>query len=60
MQIPVHSILTIPSKLTGKHNAAKPCIFEVEIDEIKNIQNPLLIMLPAVHLKNEIEPEQVL
>ena len=60
MQIPTHSIATIPTKWIGKCDATTPSIFEVEIDEIIYIKNPQLVMLPTIHLKVEIEPEQVL
>ena len=38
VQIPVHYITTIPTKLTGKYIATTTCILEVVIDEIINIQ----------------------
>ena len=45
-------------KLTDKCIATTPCILKVEIDEILTIQNPQLVMLPTVHLKDEVEPLQ--
>ena len=59
MQIPSHSVVTIPTKRTGKCDATTPCIFEVDVDEIISIQNLQLITLPTVHLKDEVEPQQV-
>ena len=52
-------ITTIPTELTGKCIATSPCISEVEIREIITIQNPQLVMLAMVHLKDEEEPAQV-
>ena len=49
----------MPTERTGKYNTTTTCIFEIETDEILSIQNPQLIMLPTVHLKDEIEQEQV-
>ena len=60
VQLPAHSIAAIPAKLTCKCITATPCILEMEIDEIVNIQNPQLVMLPTVHLKDVVEPAQVL
>ena len=60
MEIPAHSIATIPTKLTGKCITATPCVLEVETDEIVRIQNPQLDMLPMVHFKDDIQPAQVL
>ena len=56
--IPVHSIVTIPTKQTGKYDAITPCIVEVEIEEIVCLQNAQLVLLPTVHLKDEVEQEQ--
>ena len=50
----------MPTKLTSKCIATNLCILEVEIDKIITIQNPQLIMLPTVLLKDEVGPTQVL
>ena len=59
VQTPAHSIVTLPTKRNGKYNATTQCIFEVEINEIINIQSPQLIMLLTAHLKEKTEPEKV-
>ena len=51
-QIPTYCIVTIPTKLTGKCTLYTPCTLEVKI--------VMLVMLPMVHLKDEVEPAQVL
>ena len=56
VQIPGHCIGMILTKLTGKCISPTPCILELEIDEMVNIQNPHLVMLQVVHLKDKIEP----
>ena len=55
VQIHAHCVATIPTKITGKCTTATPCILKVEIDEIVSTQNPLLIILSIVHLKDEID-----
>ena len=60
MQIPVCCIVTTPTKVNGKCITGTPCILEVEIDELTTIQNLQLVILPTVHLKDEVEPDQVL
>ena len=60
VQIPIHCIATISTKQTGKSITTGPCILEMKVDEIITIQNPVLVMLPTVHLKDEVEPGQVL
>ena len=58
VQIPVHSLATIPTKINGKCIAVIPYILEVDINETISIQNPQLIMLPMAHLQDEIEPQE--
>ena len=60
LQIPANRFATIPTKLTGKCIVTTPCILKVETDEIISIQNDHLVMLPMVHLKDEVEPAQVM
>ena len=55
IQIPTYIIATIATKVTGKCIAITPCILEVI-----SIQSPQLVMKPMIHLKDEIEPAQVL
>ena len=50
VQIPVHCIATISTKLTGKCITATPFILEMEINEMVSIQNPQLNMMPTVHI----------
>ena len=52
LQIHTHFIATIPNKLT--------CILEVEIDEVTSIKITQLVMIPVVHVKDAVEPAQVL
>ena len=60
VQISVHCIATAAAKLTGKCVTTTQCIFKVEIDRIITVWNPHLIMLPTAHLKEKVEPAQVL
>ena len=50
----------IPIKLTDKCITATPCILKVDSDEIVNIQSPQVVVILTVHLKDELEPAQVL
>ena len=59
VQIPAYCIVTVPTRLTHKCIATTPCILEVEIDERVHIQNAELIVLPTVHLKDEVGSTQV-
>ena len=52
IEIPAYSIVTIPIRKTGKCITSEPCIFEVETSEIIGVQNPPLVLLPTVHLKD--------
>ena len=51
MQIHAHCTAIISNKLIGECNTAA-YILEVEIIKMVNIQNPQLIILPTVHLKD--------
>ena len=59
IQIPDHCIATKPIKVTGKCITTTPCILAVEMAKVIPIQNPQLIMISMVHLKDEAEPAQV-
>ena len=59
VQIPTCCIAPIPTKLTDRCITTTPCILEVEIDGVTYIQNPQLVMMPTVHLKDEVEPVQI-
>ena len=58
VQIPAFCIATMPTKLKGK--CIILCMLGVEVNEIVHIWNSQLFMLPMVHLKEEVEPAQVL
>ena len=57
VQIPAHCIARIPIKFIGR------CItttsLEVEINGVISIQNPQLVMMLMVHLKDEIQQAQI-
>ena len=55
VHITAHCIAIIPNKLTNKFIATASCILKVEMDEMITIQNPQLVMLPMVHLKDEVQ-----
>ena len=57
VEIPSHSIATIPIKRTGTCIASTPCVYKVQANKILKTQNPQLVMLPTVHLKNDIEQD---
>ena len=59
VQIPVCSIVTIPTERTGKCDTTNKCIFKVDTDEIGSFQNPQLVIFPTIHLNDYTEPEQV-
>ena len=60
VQIPIHCFGAIPTKLTSDYIATTPCTLKMEKDEKITIQNPQLAMLPTVHLKDVVDPAQVL
>ena len=59
VQISICSIVPIPTKGTGKCTTSTPCIFDVQIDEMIDVQSPKFIMLPTVYLRDKVEPAQV-
>ena len=47
-----HNLLHYTKQKDGKGAAATPHVFEVEINKIIGFQNPQLVMLPTVYLKD--------
>ena len=48
--------VNVPTKTTGKCTTKTQCIFDMEIDEILGVQNLQLVVLPTVHLQDEVVP----
>ena len=54
-----HCILAIPTRRSGTCSSDTLCVYEVQGKEIFINVNPQLVMLPAIYLKNKVEPDQV-
>ena len=54
MEISAQSIVTVPTRKAGKCASNTPCIYEIEINDIIGVQNSQLVMLPMVHLKDNL------
>ena len=52
---PLHPYL----QRTGTWMASTPCMYEVQANEILVIPHVQLVMIPIMHLKNEIEPDHI-
>ena len=59
IEIPVHSIVTIPTRRNSKCTSSTPCVYELQVNEMFITQDPEVFMLPAIYLKNETEPDHV-
>ena len=54
IEIPAHSVVTIPTRKTGRCTTNTPCIFEVDINKILSVNSLQLVMLQTFHLKCEV------
>ena len=59
VEIPACSIVTMPTRKAVKYTTSTLCIYEVQFFEIMVVLNPQLDMLPIVHLKSKVEPDQM-
>ena len=59
VEIPACSIAIVLTKKTGTCIPNMLCAYDVQVNEILIAQNPQLIMLLTIQLKNEIKPDHV-
>ena len=52
-----HSFATLPIRQPGTCIPSLPCINEVQAHKILVTKNMQLVILPTLHLKNEIKPD---
>ena len=53
IEIPAYCIATMPRK-KPRHMSTTACVYEEHVNKIMITQNPNLVTLPAIHLKNKI------
>ena len=51
-------IVTQHTRKTGKCSTNVPCVYVVEVNEMLGVHSLRLVMLPIVHLKDAIIPDQ--
>ena len=52
---PASSMVAIPARQSGLCASGTLCVYEVHVNDILMVQNPHLILLPAIQLKNKVE-----